>query len=201
MLARGWRVFDVLTTSSQTWVERCRTTRDYGRNDRQLIAMPSHGTRNWLLDDYSFSSGFNWAITASSIAWGAQGFWLTHDEHAGQAEPAGVVFSQVSYVSYFKMLARSPIDVGSPQLFITMAIIVLCACVLMQMLGVSATLWNPSAMPDTLGSSLFIEGFSIPTSVPAVFQGFIALLPESLRQSPHVPLLSHALFHPPVDSL
>jgi len=92
-------------------------------------------------------------------------------------------------------------EVGSSQLFVTMAIIVLCACVLMQMLGVPATLWNPSVIPDTLGSSLFIEGFSIPASAPAVFHVFIAFLPESLQQNPHIPLLSQSLFHPPVVTL
>lgn len=113
---------------------------------------------------------------------------------------ARVVFTRLSCVSYESMLARSPIQIGPPQLFIVCTILVLCACVMMQMLGVPATLWHSSALPDTFGASVF-EGLSLPASTPLVYDELIALLPESIRQNPHIPLLAHSLFHPPVLEL
>lgn len=102
------------------------------------------------------------------------------------------------YICYQKMLERSPIQMGSMQLFVMLTVVVLCFCVVMQMLGVPATLWDPSAMPDTLSTTLLLEGFSIPASIQAVFHSVLLRLQESLQQSPHIPLLTHSLFHPPV---
>ncbi len=98
------------------------------------------------------------------------------------------------------MLARSPFQIGSPHLFVACIVIVLCTCVMMQMLGVSATLWNSSALPDTFGASVF-EGLSLPVSIPLVYDTLIAILPESNLPGPHIPLLTHSLFHPPVLEL
>lgn len=95
------------------------------------------------------------------------------------------------------MLVWLPIQIGHSQLFIVCTIIVLCACVMMQMLGVPATQWNASVLLDTFSASVF-EGFSIPASVPFIFRAVIVLVPESIQQHPHVPLLTHSLFHPPV---
>lgn len=74
-----------------------------------------------------------------------------------------------------------------------------CACVLMQMLGVPATLWHFSPTPDAFSTSVS-EGFSLPVSVPAIYATLVAFLPETIRQNPHSPLLNHALFRPPVGT-
>jgi hypothetical protein len=73
----------------------------------------------------------------------------------------------------------------------------LCACVLMQMLGIPATLWNFAPTPDAFSTSVS-EGFSLPVSFPLIYATLVAFLPETIRQSPHNPLLTYALFHPPV---
>ena len=98
------------------------------------------------------------------------------------------------------MLARYPIPIGPPQLFIVCTVIVLCACVMLQMLGVSATMFNSSALPDTFAASVF-EGLSLPASAPLPYDDFAALLPDAIPQSPHLPLLASSLFHPPVFAL
>lgn len=77
------------------------------------------------------------------------------------------------------------------------AILLLCLCVFLQMLGVPVTLLGPSVSSDTLGASV-LEGFSLPPSLPQLI-----LLPESVivREVPpmvHVPILTSAVFHPPV---
>lgn len=90
--------------------------------------------------------------------------------------------------------------VVSPPLLILCTITVLCVCVLIQMLGVSATLFNSGALPDPFGASVS-EGFSLPVSVPLVYTTLTALLPEPTRPDAHVPLLPHSLFHPPVFAL
>lgn len=91
-------------------------------------------------------------------------------------------------------------QIGPLRLFIVCSVFVLCACVMMQMLGVGATLWNSSGLPDTFGASVF-EGLSLPASTPLVYDTLNALLPEAILPSPHIPLLTHSLFHPPVLEL
>ena len=95
------------------------------------------------------------------------------------------------------MLARLRIQAGLPRLLIMCTMMVLCACVLMQMLGVPATLWHFAPTPDAFSTSVS-EGFSLPVSIPVIYAMLVALLPEMIRQNPHSPLLNHALFHPPV---
>ena len=80
----------------------------------------------------------------------------------------------------------------------TFTIVVLCLCVAMQMLGVSATMWSPSAMPDTLGAALF-EGLAIPSAVPLVMGSVLVVPLETIQQSLHTPFLIHSLFHPPIS--
>jgi len=82
---------------------------------------------------------------------------------------------------------------------VVMVMLALSLCVVVQMLGVPATLLNPDAMSDTLGNSV-LEGFSVP---PAV----VDLRPLiTIGQTDEIPLtVSHSLlitvpFHPPVSS-
>jgi hypothetical protein len=82
-----------------------------------------------------------------------------------------------------------------PAIFI---MVLLCLCVVMQMLGVSATILNPSATPDTLGAAV-LEGLAIPPAVPPVMRTPSAVLLEPRQESLHALLLTHSQFHPPVS--
>jgi hypothetical protein len=80
------------------------------------------------------------------------------------------------------------------------AILLLCLCVVLQMLGVPVTLLGPSVTSDALGASV-LEGFSLPPSLPG-----LALLPESVlvvdvHPTVHGPILASALFHPPLTRI
>lgn len=76
-------------------------------------------------------------------------------------------------------------------------VLLLCMCVLMQMLGAPATLLNPALSFDILGSSV-LEGFSLPSTLfpPTPFNEVFAFTekPSSL----HLPIAGSALFHPPL---
>ncbi len=78
-----------------------------------------------------------------------------------------------------------------------MMVLLLCLFVVVQMLGVPVTLLNPIEPADSLTSSVF-EGFSIPSSIPrptAAFNG------DPVTEGPpsrHMPVLTSALFRPPV---
>lgn len=77
-------------------------------------------------------------------------------------------------------------------------IAVMCVCVVMQMLGVSTTMWSPSATPDTLSAALF-EGLAIPPAIPRAICSVLVVPLETIQQSLHTPLLTRSLFHPPVS--
>ncbi|MCS6284115.1 MAG: hypothetical protein H8K08_01700 [Nitrospira sp.] len=73
----------------------------------------------------------------------------------------------------------------------------LCLCVMVQMLGVPATLLSPADSPDLLGSSV-LEGFSIlPPSPDMSLPATSAAAPDFSSLS-HVPVMVSAVFHPPV---
>jgi hypothetical protein len=74
-----------------------------------------------------------------------------------------------------------------------LAILLLCFCVMMQMLGVPITLWNPSEM-DTSGENL---GFSIPPTIPQLNLSILLTRLQMSQQILHPPLLLHTVFHPP----
>lgn len=73
----------------------------------------------------------------------------------------------------------------------------LCICVMMQMLGVPVTLLHPAANSDALEASV-LEGFSVPQSLP-----YLTLSPESgpvieSHPSGQKSVLASVPFHPPV---
>ena len=73
----------------------------------------------------------------------------------------------------------------------------LCICIMMQMLGVPVTLLHPAANSDALEASV-LEGFSVPQSLPP-----LTLSPESgsiieIQLSGQVPVFASVPFHPPV---
>lgn len=81
---------------------------------------------------------------------------------------------------------------------VCMAIVMLlCVCIMVQMLGVPVTLLNPGGAADTLAVSAS-EGFSVPSSLsqptPSVEMVPVTDAPPSV----HVPVLVSALFHPPI---
>ena len=73
----------------------------------------------------------------------------------------------------------------------------LCVCVMMQMLGVPVTLLHPGVAADTLAVSAS-EGFSVPSSPPQPAPSVEMVPVTNTPPSVHVPVLTSALFHPPI---
>lgn len=76
-------------------------------------------------------------------------------------------------------------------------VMVLCVCVLLQMLGTPVTLLNPSAFSDTLGASV-LEGFTVPPALLSLDFSAESVPAPDVHPSVHIPLLSSMVFHPPV---
>jgi hypothetical protein len=76
-------------------------------------------------------------------------------------------------------------------------VMLLCLCVVMQMLGAPVTLLNPLDAADNLATSV-MEGFSVPSSLPQLMLSGETVLVSQTQPSVHVPVLASALFHPPV---
>ena len=73
----------------------------------------------------------------------------------------------------------------------------LCICIMMQMLGAPVTLLHPAAISDALEASV-LEGFSVPQSL-----SHLTLPSESVpviesRPSGQAPVSTSVPFHPPV---
>lgn len=79
-------------------------------------------------------------------------------------------------------------------------ILLLCLCVVLQMLGVPVTLLSPSVTSDILGASV-LEGFSLPPTLPELALLADSVLVREVHPIVHVPLLASALFHPPLAQL
>lgn len=77
-------------------------------------------------------------------------------------------------------------------------IMLLCVCITIQMLGVSATLLDPAKTFDALGASV-LEGFSLPPSLPLLSPSSQSVPLADRLPLIHVPLLASALFHPPLS--
>ena len=73
----------------------------------------------------------------------------------------------------------------------------LCLCVLLQMLGVPGTLLHPVDITDAPAASA-LEGFSVPPTVPQLAPSLEFILLTDVHPILHVPVLASALFHPPV---
>ena len=77
-------------------------------------------------------------------------------------------------------------------------VILLCCCVLSQMLGVPASMSDPGGFFDIDESSL-LEGWSIHaryTLLPPSSAGFLL---ADMQSFPRVPILAGALFRPPLS--
>jgi hypothetical protein len=75
-------------------------------------------------------------------------------------------------------------------------IMLLCLCVMAQMLGVPATLLHSLETVDALAVSVS-EGFSVPSSFPQPTPSVEMVLVTDSPVSVHMPVLASALFHPP----
>jgi hypothetical protein len=76
-------------------------------------------------------------------------------------------------------------------------VMLLCLCVMAQMLGVPMTLLNPAGAADTLAAAV-LEGFSVPPTVPQLTLSAQTGPVTDAQPFVHVPVLASALFHPPV---
>jgi hypothetical protein len=76
-------------------------------------------------------------------------------------------------------------------------VVLLCLCIVVQMLGVPVTLLNLEAAADTLTVSAS-EGFSVPSSFPELTPSVEMVPVSDAPSSAHVPVLASVLFHPPV---
>jgi hypothetical protein len=76
-------------------------------------------------------------------------------------------------------------------------VMLLCLCIMVQMLGVPVTLLNPAVAADTLAVSVS-EGFSVPSSLPQLTPSVEMVPVTDAQPFVHVLVLASALFHPPV---
>lgn len=76
-------------------------------------------------------------------------------------------------------------------------VVLLCLCIMVQMLGVPVTLLNPGGAADTLAVSVS-EGFSVPSSLPQLTPSVEMVPVTDAQPSVHVPVLASVLFHPPI---
>lgn len=73
----------------------------------------------------------------------------------------------------------------------------LCLCIMVQMLGVPMTLLSPTGTVDTLAVSAS-EWFAVPPSIPQPTPSVEMVPVTDAPPSVHVPVLASVLFHPPV---
>ena len=76
-------------------------------------------------------------------------------------------------------------------------VMLLCICIMVQMLGVPVTLLNPGWAAETLAVSVS-EGFSVPSSLPQLALSVEMVPVTDAQLSVHVPVLASVLFHPPI---
>ena len=76
-------------------------------------------------------------------------------------------------------------------------VIVLCMCVLVQMLGVPVTLLTPGDLTESLAGSA-LEGFSVPSTCPQLAVSSEARLVAERPSSSRAPTFASTPFHPPV---
>ncbi len=78
-------------------------------------------------------------------------------------------------------------------------LLLLCISVIVQMLGVPVTLFDPGATLDTPGASV-LEGFSVPASAVQLSLSADAVPVIEVHRSTSRPVLAAAPFHPPMVS-
>jgi len=79
----------------------------------------------------------------------------------------------------------------------TCLILFLCLCVVLQMLGVPATLLSPVVSTD-LVSSLALEGLSLPQTTLDLNVTCLSSIPSSAPLTLYLPILVSSVFHPPL---
>jgi len=76
-------------------------------------------------------------------------------------------------------------------------VMLLCLCIVFQMLGVPITLLSPADAADALGASV-LEGFSVLPSLPQLELQTEICAVADVHSSMHVLVLAFVHFHPPV---
>ncbi len=76
-------------------------------------------------------------------------------------------------------------------------VMLLCICVMVQMLGVPTSLLNPAETTDTSAASV-LEGFTVLPAVPQLTPLEKAISEIEAQSSVHLPIFVSAPFHPPV---
>lgn len=79
----------------------------------------------------------------------------------------------------------------------TYLILFLCLCVVLQMLGVPATLLSPSA-PDDILSASNLEGLSLPQTISHLTTGRHSIIVFHVPVTLYLPILPTHVFHPPL---
>jgi len=93
-------------------------------------------------------------------------------------------------------LRHNRFDESRPDKVCMAMVVLLCLCIMVQMLGVPMTLLNPGGAVDTLAVSAS-EGFSVPSSIPQLTPSVEMVPVTDVQPSIHVPVLASTLFHPP----
>lgn len=79
----------------------------------------------------------------------------------------------------------------------TYLILLLCLCIVLQMLGVPATLLSPSAPDDVLSASN-LEGLSLPQTISYLSTGHQSIIVFPDPVALYLPILLTSVFHPPL---
>jgi hypothetical protein len=79
----------------------------------------------------------------------------------------------------------------------TFLILLLCLCVVVQMLGVPATLLSPSA-PDDILSASNLEGLSLPQTISDLNTGRQSIIVFHVPVTLYLPILLTSVFRPPL---
>src|ERR1043165_3021821 len=76
-------------------------------------------------------------------------------------------------------------------------VILVCLCVLIQLLSMPITLLSPLDATDHLATS-FIEGIALPVSLPQLMRSVDSTPVTEVSLFAHAPVLASSMFHPPV---
>ena len=76
-------------------------------------------------------------------------------------------------------------------------ILFLSLCIIVQMLGVPATLLNPVGSDD-LSTASMLEGLSLPPTVHDLYVHSGSSVSRDLPSTVQIPVLLHSFFHPPL---
>jgi hypothetical protein len=79
----------------------------------------------------------------------------------------------------------------------TYLILFLCLCVVLQMLGVPATLLSPTA-PADIPSAVSLEGLSLPQTFSDLHTGHQSIIVSHVPMTQYLPILLTSVFHPPL---